>query len=94
MVFGEIKDYLKRGLLFGIFICVGGRFLHAQTKQDSSKLELKDSAMVERVDGVDIKVSGSLIESKADRLVYNAAQDITGKGGDLRTSRYQMSNLS
>ncbi len=79
MFLGLIKYYFKRVFVFCIFAIVCSVSLIAQIKQDSAKLELKDSASVERMDGVDIKVSGSLIESKADRLVYNAAQDITAK---------------
>ncbi len=36
---------------------------------------------VEMMRGADIRVSGPVIENKIDRLVYNAGQDITAKGG-------------
>ena len=36
---------------------------------------------VEKMEGAEIKVSGPVIENKIDRLVYNAGQDITAKGG-------------
>ena len=42
---------------------------------DSSKI------LAEKIRDVEIKVSGPLIENKVDRLVYNASQDITSKGG-------------
>ncbi|MBM3939102.1 MAG: TonB-dependent receptor, partial [Sphingomonadales bacterium] len=36
---------------------------------------------VEKMQGAEIRVSGPVIENKIDRLVYNAGQDITAKGG-------------
>lgn len=39
-----------------------------------------DSSKVEKMETIEIKVSGSLIENKSDRLVYNAAADIMAKG--------------
>ena len=35
----------------------------------------------EKMQGAEIRVSGPVIENKIDRLVYNAGQDITAKGG-------------
>ena len=35
----------------------------------------------EKMEGAEIRVSGPVIENKIDRLVYNAGQDITSKGG-------------
>ncbi len=35
----------------------------------------------EKMEGAEIRVSGPVIENKIDRLVYNAGQDITAKGG-------------
>jgi len=82
------------GLVFFLFLGCG-QFLGAQVldsvgsrvvASDSLLKALdiaKDSVLVksEKMMGVDIKVSGPLIENKVDRLVYNAAQDITSKGG-------------
>ena len=37
--------------------------------------------VAEKMEGAEIRVSGPVIENKIDRLVYNAGQDITAKGG-------------
>ena len=66
--------------------------LNAQVSDSlEGRLILRDSALDEGMDSskilaekirdVEIKVSGPLIENKVDRLVYNASQDITSKGG-------------
>ena len=82
------------GLVFFLFLGCG-QFLGAQVLDsvgsgvvtyDSLLKALdvaKDSVLgkSEKMMGVDIKVSGPLIENKVDRLVYNASQDITSKGG-------------
>ena len=82
------------GLVFFLFLGCG-QFLGAQVLDsvgsrvvttDSLRKALdvaKDSVLgkSEKMMGVDIKVSGPLIENKVDRLVYNASQDITSKGG-------------
>ena len=82
------------GLVFFLFLGCG-QFLGAQVFDSvSSRVVASDSLLKaldvpkdsvlgksEKMMGVDIKVSGPLIENKVDRLVYNASQDITSKGG-------------
>lgn len=84
----------RLGLLSIFFLCFG-QLLNAQVLDtsgvesvvaDSLKSVLADTTnpmgvVSEKMTGVDIRVSGPLIENKVDRLVYNAAQDITSKGG-------------
>lgn len=61
-----------------IFSSVCG--VSAQSFEDSTGKIQPDSNIAEKMETVEIKVSGSLIENKADRLVYNAAADIMSKG--------------
>ena len=82
------------GLVFFLFLGCG-QFLGAQVLDSvGSRVVTSDSLLKaldvakdsvlgksEKMMGVDIKVSGPLIENKVDRLVYNASQDITSKGG-------------
>ena len=82
------------GLVFFLFLGCG-QYLDAQVLDTIGSSVVVSDSTLERLDGsvdslldksekilgVDVKVSGPLIENKVDRLVYNAAQDITSKGG-------------
>ena len=81
------------GLIFFVFIGCGQLLVAQVSDSMLGKVEVLDSALgglkngidtvqgkSEKMLGVEIKVSGPLIENKVDRLVYNAAQDITSKG--------------
>lgn len=47
-------------------------------QKDSSKMMKRDSA--QKIEEVEIKVQGNVIENQGDKLVYNAAMDVTSRG--------------
>jgi len=75
------------GLVFFLFLGCG-QFLGAQVLDSVGSVDVVSDSLMKALDvakdsvlgksekmmGVDIKVSGPLIENKVDRLVYNAAQ--------------------
>jgi outer membrane receptor protein involved in Fe transport len=57
--------------------------LNAQVSGDSASLEKKTSEAKKdtgKIQAVEIKVQRSIIENQADKLVYNASEDITSQG--------------
>jgi hypothetical protein len=57
--------------------------LNAQVSGDSTSLEKKTSEAKKdtgKIQAVEIKVQRSIIENQADKLVYNASEDITSQG--------------
>ena len=66
-----MKKYIVLGFLFGINM---GLF----AQKDSSKMMKRDSA--QKIEEVEIKVQGNVIENQGDKLVYNAAMDVTSRG--------------
>ena len=52
-------------------------------QNDTLTKNKKDSTDVEKMKVLEIKVQANIIENQADKLVYNASQDITSKGSSV-----------
>ena len=64
-------------VILGILVFCSGGMLEAQ--RDSTKVTKKDTT-AQKIEEVEIKVQGNVIENQGDKLVYNAAMDVTSRG--------------
>ncbi len=64
-------------VILGILVFCSGGMLEAQ--RDSTKITKKDT-IAQKIEEVEIKVQGNVIENQGDKLVYNAAMDVTSRG--------------
>jgi outer membrane receptor protein involved in Fe transport len=55
----------------------------AYAQKDTLQRSKKDTSDIEKMKVLEIKVQANIIENQADKLVYNASQDITSKGSSL-----------
>ena len=55
----------------------------AYAQKDTLQRAKKDTTDIEKMKVLEIKVQANIIENQADKLVYNASQDITSKGSSL-----------
>jgi len=67
-----MKKLFIIGLVFGLMGV-------ANAQKDSAKTVKKDTA-AQQMKEIEIKVQGNVIENQGDKLVYNAAMDVTSRG--------------
>ena len=67
---------MKKISVFGMLLVFASSVF---AQKDGVKKSAKDS-VPEKVEAVEIKVQGNVIENQGDKLVYNAAMDVTSRG--------------
>ena len=75
------KVILKKKSLLMVFSALLSVIAYAQ--KDTLQKIKKDTSDIEKMKVLEIKVQANIIENQADKLVYNATQDITSKGSSL-----------
>lgn len=71
----NVRVFVLLGLMSSLSV-----FGQTRNTADSTSPERKKLDSSEKIEAVEIRVQKNLIENQADKLVYNAAEDVTSKG--------------